>query len=357
LPPGRAAEGDDRFESLDVIFTSERLAEVVRLAKKSPEEAAAIAELAVVKSGTFARAEAATSDRARVAIWNMQRGRNLEEWLRIDAIRQADVLLLSELDEGMARSGNVNVTHELASRLGMHYAFAPNYFEFTNGNWRERKATRALANAVGLHGTAILSRWPLFDVTRVPLPLKFDWFRHYEQRVGTRVALVAKVDPGTGPITFASAHLEVFATPEERSDQMRALLRALPDSPSPAVLGGDFNTFGVRPSYRRGLELFARRVRHRGRHVMAAVHREPLFEEARRVGFSWENANANAATWWFGGFSPSLTAKLDWAFVRALDVEPESVAVVRAVGSRPAARLSDHDGLELTVRSPGTRSR
>jgi endonuclease/exonuclease/phosphatase family metal-dependent hydrolase len=289
----------------------------------------------------------------------MERGRDLEEWLRIDTIRQADVLLLSELDDGMARSGNVNVAHELASRLGMHYAFVPNYFEFTRGTRRERKATRALANAVGLHGNAILSRWPLFDVTRVPLPLKFDWFQHHEQRVGTRVALVAKVDPGTGPITFVAAHLEVFATPEERSDQMRALLRALPDSPSPAVLGGDFNTLGVRPSYRRGLELFARSVRHRGRHVMAVVRREPLFEEARRAGFSWENANANEATWRFGGFAPSFAAKLDWAFVRGLAVEPASVAVVRAVANaaRPAARLSDHDGLELTVRSPGTRSR
>jgi endonuclease/exonuclease/phosphatase family metal-dependent hydrolase len=133
---------------------------------------------------------------------------------------------------------------------------------------------------------------------------------------------------------------------------MRALLRSLPDPSHPAILGGDFNTLGARPSFRRGIELFARRVHHHARMSTAIVRREPLFEEARRAGFAWEGANANEPTWRFPGFPPSFAAKLDWAFVRGLAVEPESVAVVRPVakGASPAARLSDHDGLTLTVR-------
>src|SRR5262249_34414330 len=158
-----------------------------------------------------------------------------------DAVRQADVLLLSELDDGMARSGNVNVADELARRLGMHYAFAPNYFEFTRGNRRERITTRIAANAVGLHGNAVLSRWPLRQVRRIPLPLKFDWFRHYERRIGTHVALAATIDLEAGPVTVVAAHLECFTTPKKRTDQMHALLSALPSGRS-AILGGDFNT-------------------------------------------------------------------------------------------------------------------
>lgn len=334
------------------VFSAARLEEIVRLAERSPDDTANVAELAVIKTGSFAQsASQPKEDRVRVVVWNMERGRALDEWLGIDAIRQADLLILCEVDDGMARSGNLNVPEEMAKRLGMHYAFVPNYFEFTRGTRRERRATRGMENRLGLHGNAIVSRWPLSELRRVPLPIKFDWFKDYERRIGTRVGLVATVELPGGPLTVVSAHLEAFATPAERAEQMRVLLRAIPERPERAIIGGDFNTLGIRPTWREGLRLCAQRFRTKERPIESIVGLEPLFEEVRRSGFSWDCANADAATWRFPHFAPAFHAKLDWAFVRAIDVVPASLAVVRAVsnGSGTSKRLSDHDGLRLTI--------
>jgi len=334
------------------LFSPTRLAEVLRLAERAPDEAAAVPELAIVKTGSFAPAPSAPPERLRVVIWNMERGRELEKWLALDAIRSADVLILCEVDDGMARSGNLNVPEEMARRLGMHYAFAPNYFELTRGTRRERRATRGQENSLGFHGNAILSRWPLGSARRIPLPVTFDWFRHYEKRIGTRVGLLAQVELPSGPISVVAAHLEAFATPGQRAQEMRTLLRNVPDSPARALLGGDLNTLGVRPSWLEGLRALAKQWRDASRRTLDVVPFEPLFEEAANAGFSWKEANIVAPTWRFPHATPVFHAKLDWAFVRGLDVDGASTTVVRAPSEGPlrGLRLSDHDGLTLTVR-------
>jgi len=339
------------MDRIEMPFSAARLEEILRVAERSPDEAANVAELTVIKTGSFANKAPEPREVVHVVVWNMERGRALDEWVGIDAIRRADLLILCEVDDGMARSGNVNVPEELAKRLGMHYAFAPNFFELTRGTRRERRATRALQNRVGLHGNAILSRWPLAELRRVPLPVKFDWFKDYERRIGTRVGLVANVELANGPMTVVSLHLEAFATPKERAEQMRALLRAIPDRPERAIIGGDFNTLGIRPTWLAGLKRCARQLRMKKRPIESSVGDEPLFDEVRRSGFSWDRANANVATWRFPRLVSAFEAKLDWAFVRGIEIVPASASVVPAIanGSRSSQRLSDHDGLCLTI--------
>lgn len=331
-------------------LASSRRREVLALAARSPDVAANIEELAIVKSGDFSRQRAPWPRSARVVVWNMERGRNPDVWARIDAVRSADILLLCELDDGMARSGNVDVAAALAERLGMHYAFAPNYFELTRGTRRERMATRGQRNLRGFHGNAILSRWPLASVRRVPLPVEFDWFRHYERRIGTRVALVATLDTPVEPLTLAVAHLEAFATPEQRARQMRVLLASLRDERR-VIVGGDLNTLGVRPNWRGGVRLLGELARDAKRLTHSVIDHEPLFEEARREGFSWEDLNAPSATWHWRFLPPSLRAKLDWVLARNVRVEPGSLAIVppRSPALGDSSRLSDHDGLSLGV--------
>jgi endonuclease/exonuclease/phosphatase family metal-dependent hydrolase len=313
----------------------------------------ALAELEVVKRGSFAPEVSAAPEVVRVLVWNVERGKAPHRWLAIDAVRRADILLLCEVDDGMARSGNLDICAELAERLGKHYAFVPNYLELTRGTRWERLATRGEKNARGLHGNAILSRWPLHDVRRVPLPMAFDWSRHYERRSGTRVALRATIRDLGAPLTVAVAHLEAFAAPAQRARQMRVLLQSLDDAPR-AIVGGDFNTLGVLPGLRGLVRLLGERARDEYRLTRSVTDYEPLFEEARRAGFSWSDLNAPSATWRFSRFLPSsLEVKLDWVFGRQVRVEPGSPAVVSAQalgGSRAARRLSDHDGLCVSVR-------
>jgi endonuclease/exonuclease/phosphatase family metal-dependent hydrolase len=339
-------------DCLAPLLCPSRRREVLELAARSPDEAANIEELAIVQSGSFAPESQAAPQRARVVVWNMERGRAPERWAEIAAVRDADVLLLCEIDDGMARSGNLDVPAALAERLRMHYAYAPNYFELTRGTRAERKATHGLVNLRGFHGNAILSRWPLRDVRRLPLPVEFDWFRHYERRIGTRVALRATLDGPRGALTVAVAHLEAFATPAQRARQMRVLLESLDDAPR-VLVGGDFNTLGIRPDWGGALRLLRQRARDAHRLTRSVILHESLFDEARRRGFSWEDLNVSAPTWRFKPFLPaSFCAKLDWVFGRAVEVEPGSPAVVSACSQSPGQRsspLSDHDGLSLRV--------
>jgi hypothetical protein len=86
------------------------------------------------------------------------------------------VILLNEVDLGMKRSGYAGVARELADTLRMNYAFGVEFVEvdplYTGDERTEMKTpeeTQALADDLradparfrGLHGNAILTRFPL----------------------------------------------------------------------------------------------------------------------------------------------------------------------------------------------------
>lgn len=78
-------------------------------------------------------------------------------------LQKPDIVVLNEMDIGMARSGNIHTTRKLAFRLGMNYAWGLEFIELTNGSWEEQNQTKGMENALGLHGNAILSRCPMYD--------------------------------------------------------------------------------------------------------------------------------------------------------------------------------------------------
>ena len=65
----------------------------------------------------------------RVVAWNIERGIRFEDIVYFlqnhPVLSKADVLLITEADLGMARSGNRNVAKSLAERLKMNYFFVP----------------------------------------------------------------------------------------------------------------------------------------------------------------------------------------------------------------------------------------
>ncbi|HEY7818730.1 MAG TPA: hypothetical protein VIG29_10965, partial [Vicinamibacteria bacterium] len=69
--------------------------------------------------------EAPPKERYRVVAWNLERGIELEgqllELREHPYLGGADLLLLTETDVGMARSGNRDVARVLARELGLHY--------------------------------------------------------------------------------------------------------------------------------------------------------------------------------------------------------------------------------------------
>lgn len=108
-------------------------------------------------------------------------------------LKQSDVIVLNEVDWGVKRTGYRDVAGELAALLSMNYAWGVEFVEvdpLTTGTERfeevEDAAERAAlvkniavdkTRARNLHGTAILSRYPLANVRLVPFERQgYDWY-------------------------------------------------------------------------------------------------------------------------------------------------------------------------------------
>src|SRR5438094_9079198 len=162
----------------------------------------------------------------RLVTWNIEKGKRwplIEKCLQHDSIRTAGILCLNEVDDGMARSGNLRTAYEIGDRLGMRVIFGQTFKEFTKGIGDELLAPGE--NTTAVQGNAILSRLPIVDSRNVLLPACFDHSRRAEKREGNRHALIVRVDCGSGrTLTLANTHLEVFGTARCRSVQMKFLL-------------------------------------------------------------------------------------------------------------------------------------
>jgi len=206
----------------------------------------------------------------------------------IDALQSADVIVLNEVDWGMKRTDYQVVVKELADTLKMNWAYGVEFVEvdpkmlglqsFANvKNEAERKELEDLFSVdkdrvLGLHGTAILSRYPLRDVKLVPFQYQaYDWYngeKKYgsieagkrkgaslvfgeemvrEVRRGGRTNLIATLDIPDLPerqVTIVATHLENRTIPKNRVKQIDELLDMVRPIHNPVVIAGDMNTTG-----------------------------------------------------------------------------------------------------------------
>jgi endonuclease/exonuclease/phosphatase family metal-dependent hydrolase len=258
----------------------------------------------------------------RVAFWNIEEGREYERirqaltdpdafrrtlsseagpevnppsqesWQEIAAqlevLRDADVLILNEVDYGVTRTWYRDVTRDLAAALNMNYTYAVEFVEVdpmvlglepVQLDDEEARAdvlssfTPDRGRYLGLHGSAILSRYPIRQASVRRLPLCYDWFAKEleaisllekgirlgsevaflervsrEVRRGDRMAMIAELAVPRAPyetVTVVAGHLENKCQPECRQKQMRELMSWIRDVPNPVVLGGDLNTTGT----------------------------------------------------------------------------------------------------------------
>jgi len=190
------------------------------------------------------RAERAARPFLRAVAWNIERGLMLDGVREVlsahAALKQADVYFLTELDVGMARSGNRDVPREIAERLGLNGVFAPCYLNIDKGSGLERFAEAE--NAEGLHGNGLFSPWPIRDAFGIDLPNGRDKMTGRERRLGHQRAVGAVVDTPHGSVRCVSIHLDARSSQGHRRRQMRIILDALPDDGLPVLLGGDWNT-------------------------------------------------------------------------------------------------------------------
>ena len=216
-------------------------------------------------------------------------GFNLTEILeQAAALSSADIVILNEVDWGLKRTNYRNVAKELATSMQMNYVFGVEFVEVDpitlgtetlEGETSDDKAAMIQNLAVdksrtlGLHGTAILSRFPIRN-SRVSRFINqgHDWYHDEkdsiskleagkrkgaklvfgekimrEVRRGGRMMLIADIaDPSipSGAVTVVATHLEGKSKPSERVKQLEEVLSQIKSIDNPVILAGDMNTSG-----------------------------------------------------------------------------------------------------------------
>ncbi|RPI21369.1 MAG: hypothetical protein EHM61_24930 [Acidobacteria bacterium] len=239
----------------------------------------------------------------RATAWNIERGIQLDRVIAMlrdhPLLAPSDVFFLTELDHGMARSGNRLVAREIAAALGLHYAFAPCYMNLAKGSGLESEARGE--NSLALHGNALFARCPLLFSHSLALPNGKDKMGGKEKRLGCQKAVVALVDHPLGRFWAVSLHLDAHSSQKHRHAQMCIVLdhaeRLTPKHP--VLIGGDWNTStynSKRATY--SILGYWRRVMMGVRHVIKNHYPYPerwferrLFSELESRGYRYRDLN------------------------------------------------------------------
>jgi endonuclease/exonuclease/phosphatase family metal-dependent hydrolase len=213
---------------LPLLFTQDQQTKKIVNAETSRDSAA---DSSLLESGNPSEARAtSTGQELKIVTYNIRwrSGDDLKQLIKLfreDAeIGRASIIALQEVDRQKKRSGNTNTVKLLANELGLYYAWAA-----PPGSKPGKEEET---------GVALLSIYPLTDVSRIVLPHDGPGHRR-------RVALGACVEINGVQLRVYSAHAETRISMEQKIDQLNALLNDLNQhSPaSPAVIMGDFNTW------------------------------------------------------------------------------------------------------------------
>lgn len=317
--------------------------------------------------------------------WNIERGNIFEGIVEAlknhPQLKEKDLLLLTELDYGMARSRNRFVARELARALKLNYAFAPVYIALQKGSGVEEFAAGENTNSI--HGLALFSKYKIKNAHAVALPNGKDKMLGKEKRLGSLRALFADIEHPAGVFRAVTTHLDAHCSRRHRHLQMKIILDHLDRLPAlPTVIGGDWNTttFNSQNSTRAILGYW-RRVLMGPNRVVKKHFPHPdrffergLFGELERRGYDYKSLNQLGAGtlhyhvesiekntnlrdwvpewcfpfifWAAGRVGGRVSGRLDWFAgknIRAA-AAPQTIGDLKDAAGTP---LSDHDAIAL----------
>lgn len=241
----------------------------------------------------------------RFTSWNIERGFQVNRIIEIptysidlktsdnlkkelEIFSKASIIALNEVDIGVPRTNYENIVEKIADAYKMGYVFGTEFIEvdpYQLGVKRfsekervflEAEALRQLDNINeekyhGLHGTAILSKYPILNAKIIRLPDCYNWYLKESEKIsalelikrgaassvfsakvltelrhGGRIGLLADLQLPNGQIvTVVSTHLENRCLPDCRYKQFEFLLNRLRAIENPLILAGDLNTTGT----------------------------------------------------------------------------------------------------------------
>ena len=367
---------------------------IENFAESSPPARGGVA--AASADGVVGAARGSSASVSAVA-WNLERG-NIFEGIA-DALQNhpdlahKDLYLLTELDYGMARSGNRFVARELAQKLKLNYAFVPVYIALQKGSGVESAVEGE--NTRSIHGLAVFSRLPMKNVHNLPLPNGKDKMWGKEKRLGYLQALIADIEHPAGAFRAVTVHLDAHCSRAHRHLQIKLVLDHLDTLPKlPTVIGGDWNTttYNAQNATRAILGYF-RRVMMGVKNVVKNHLPHPdryfekrLFGEIESRGFEYKRfnnpgagtlhydiasieKNTNMRDWvpeWCFPFifwaarrvGGKVSVRLDWFTGKGIDLAPGAgPKTIGALVNEERTPLSDHDAITLDFVLKGPKSK
>ena len=372
-----------KFESTREMHASPIWAEI-------RDEAERVLNAVVGENFSEHTSDAADAGNVQALAWNIERG-NIFDGI-VDALKHhkelknKDVLLLTELDHGMARSGNRFVAQQIAQELKMNYAFAPVYVALQKGSGVESAVDGD--NTLSIHGLAMFSRYPMSNIHAVPLPNGKDKMWGKEKRLGSLRALFADIEHPAGKFRAVTIHLDAHCSRAHRKMQIKIVLDHLETLDQlPVLIGGDWNTTGFNSqSGTRAIFGYFRRVAMGPKNVALnhLPHPErfferPLFSMLEARGFEYKSLNEIGAGtlhyhiesiekntnlrdwvpewcfpfifWAAGRVGGKVSVRLDWFAARGIEIVPGTMPkTIGELTDSNGVPLSDHDAISVDFR-------
>jgi endonuclease/exonuclease/phosphatase family metal-dependent hydrolase len=144
---------------------------------------------------------------------------DLDAIARVINEAKPDLVALQEVDVHTKRSDGIDQAAELGRKTGL----TPYFF-------------KAIDYDGGEYGVAILSRFPIKDQHRYPLPTK-EGTKGEPRVLATAVITLS----GKKEIVFACTHLDAQRDSVNRELQIKAISEILKTSKRPVIIAGDFN--------------------------------------------------------------------------------------------------------------------
>lgn len=207
---------------------------------------------------------------------------------QLDVLQPADILILNEVDYGVTRTDYRDVARDLAKALNMNYAYGVEFLELDPLNLglekvelEDKEAQADIQKSfdadksryLGMHGTAVLSRYPIRRASLRPLSVCYDWYASEKKEIskleagrrkGANLAFMERIareirrggrtvlfvelavpESPTGAVTVVAPHLENKCKPGCRAKQAMQILDWIRTDHNPVILGGDLNTTGT----------------------------------------------------------------------------------------------------------------
>ena len=253
-------------------------------------------------------------------VFNMERGVHIDEAIEFlkdnPSLQPFDLILANELDFGAARSGEKNTAEEVAKALGLSYVFGLEFIELKDA-------------ALGFHGNAVFSRWPIKWAEVLRLPEQYNWYNDRQKRIGGRCAILAKLDVHGREVGVASIHLENRTDGEGRRVQMQAVLDEVQRvfAGLPVILGGDLNTNTFDGRDKDYIRHLADHPAELADNIVKIDSSEPLLTACGDAGYAWRTASGDGRLTRRKpvGEGNFLAMRLDWIIPRGFTAKDSRV--------------------------------